>query len=87
METARPLLPEGVELCNSAMDALRGAQAAVLVTEWEEFIRLPWEEVAKLMTEPHLIFDGRNALDGHELMRLGFHYRGVGRRGSSWYGA
>ncbi len=79
METARPLLPEGVRLCNSAMDAIRDAQAAVLVTEWQEFVDLPWEEVAKLMTEPRFVFDGRNALDGHKLVNLGFKYRGVGR--------
>ena len=79
METARPLLPKEVILCDSAMDALRGAQAAILVTEWQEFVDLPWEEVAKLMTKTRLIFDGRNALDGRALMKLGFKYRGVGR--------
>ncbi|HUV12941.1 MAG TPA: UDP binding domain-containing protein, partial [Acidobacteriota bacterium] len=84
METARPLLPEGIELCNSALDALRGAQAAVLVTEWQEFIGLPWEEAAKLMAEPRFVFDGRNALDGRALMSLGFTYRGVGRSGPKW---
>jgi UDPglucose 6-dehydrogenase len=84
METARPILPEGIELRNSALDALRGAQAAVLVTEWEEFIRLPWEEVVNLMDEPRFIFDGRNALDDRLLMRLGFTYRGVGRSGPGW---
>jgi len=84
METARPLLPKEVVLSNSAMDALRGAQAAILVTEWQEFVELSWEEVANQMAEPRLIFDGRNALDGHELMELGFKYRGVGRSGPGW---
>jgi UDPglucose 6-dehydrogenase len=84
METARPLLPKEVVLCDSAMDALQDTQAVVLATEWAEFLDLPWEEVAKFMAEPRLIFDGRNALDGHALMKLGFKYRGVGRSGRRW---
>ena len=87
METARPLLPKEVALCDSAMDAVQGTQAAVLVTEWREFVDLPWEEVAKVMTEPRFVFDGRNALDGRLLMRLGFKYRGVGRSGPGWNSA
>ena len=84
METARPLLPEEVVLYDSALAAIKGTQAVILVTEWQEIIDLPWEEVAKLMSEPHLIFDGRNALDGRGLMKLGFKYRGVGRSGPRW---
>jgi len=84
METARLLLPKEVVLCDSAMDALRGAQAVVLVTEWAEFVDLPWEKIAGLMTEPQFIFNGRNALDGRMLMELGFKYRGVGRGGPKW---
>jgi len=84
METARPLLPKEVVLCNSALDALEGAQAVILVTEWQEFVDLPWEEVVNQMAKPRLVFDGRNALDGHELMKLGFKYQGVGRRGPEW---
>jgi len=81
METARPLLPKEVVLCDSALASLKGTQAAILVTEWQEFIGLPWEKIAELMTEPRFVFDGRNALDGHALMKLGFKYRGVGRSG------
>jgi len=84
METARPLLPKEVILCDSALAALKGAQAVILVPEWQGFVDLPWEEVAKLMAEPRLIFDGRNALDGRALMTLGFKYRGVGRSGPKW---
>jgi len=84
METARPLLPKEVLLCDSALAALEGTQAAILVTEWQEFIDLPWEEIAALMAEPRLVFDGRNALDGQALMKLGFKYRGVGRSGPKW---
>ncbi|RJX19123.1 MAG: UDP-glucose/GDP-mannose dehydrogenase family protein [Desulforudis sp.] len=84
MENARSLLPEKVVLCESALEALRGTQAVVLVTEWPEFCELPWEQVSRVLVPPRLIFDGRNALDGRELMRLGFYYRGVGRSGPRW---
>ncbi len=84
MEAARPLLPKEVLLCDSAMDTFQGTQAVILVTEWQEFIGLPWEKVAGLVAEPRFIFDGRNALDGRMLMKLGFRYRGVGRSGPKW---
>jgi UDPglucose 6-dehydrogenase len=84
MKTARPLLPKEVVLCDSALAALKGTQAAILVTEWQEFIDLSWGEIAQTMAKPRFIFDGRNALDGRFLMRLGFKYRGVGRSGPQW---
>jgi len=84
METARPLLPKEIVLWDSAIAVLKGAQAAILVTEWQEFVDLPWEEIAKVMPEPRFVFDGRNALDGHALIRLGFKYQGVGRSGPRW---
>jgi len=86
METARPFLPKEVTLCHSALAALKGVQAMVLVTEWQEFIDLPWGKIAELMAKPRFVFDGRNALDGRALIRLGFKYRGVGRSGPRWTG-
>ncbi|MBC7109252.1 MAG: UDP-glucose/GDP-mannose dehydrogenase family protein [Methanomassiliicoccales archaeon] len=84
MESARRLIPEGIELCSSALEALKGAQALILATEWQELLDLPWKKVRDLMIEPRFVFDGRNALDGHALMKLGFNYRGVGRSGPCW---
>ena len=82
--SVHPLLPKEIDLHSSALDALQGAQAIVLVTEWSEFCELPWEQVARVMISPRLIFDGRNALDGHKLIELGFRYQGVGRSGAQW---
>ncbi|QIA28189.1 UDP-glucose/GDP-mannose dehydrogenase family protein [Thermaerobacter sp. PB12/4term] len=79
VERARPLLPAAVHLTPSALEALEGAQAVVLATEWDEFVRLDWEEAARRMAEPRLVFDGRNALDPERMAALGFRYRGVGR--------
>lgn len=80
MENARPLLPREVVFATSALSALQGTQAAILATEWAQFVELSWEQAAKVMLPPRLIFDGRNALDGRALLELGFLYQGVGRR-------
>jgi len=74
---ARRLMP-GVDFADSALDALAGADAAVLVTEWPEFAALDWEAAARLM-RGRLVIDGRNFLDPAELARAGFGYEGIGR--------
>ncbi len=76
-EAARDLL-DGVKLRNSALEALDGADAAVLVTEWPEFAELDWGEVASRMARP-LLVDGRNFLDPRTLRAAGFEYEGIGR--------
>jgi len=76
-EAARGLL-DGVELRGSALEALEGADAAVLVTEWAEFAELDWAEAARRMARP-LLVDGRNFLDGEKLASAGFEYEGIGR--------
>jgi len=76
-DAARGLL-DGVELCGSALEALEGADAAVLVTEWPEFAELDWSEVASKMARP-LLVDGRNFLDPQALISAGFEYEGIGR--------
>jgi UDPglucose 6-dehydrogenase len=76
-EAARDLL-EGVELRESALEALDGADAAVLVTEWAQFAELDWAEAASRMARP-LLIDGRNFLDSEKLISVGFEYEGIGR--------
>ncbi|MDQ3862730.1 MAG: UDP-glucose 6-dehydrogenase, partial [Actinomycetota bacterium] len=60
-------------------EALRGAHAAVVVTEWEEVRALDPKKAASLMREPKLIVDGRNALDAAASRDAGLLYRGFGR--------
>jgi UDPglucose 6-dehydrogenase len=74
---AAPLMP-GVEMADTALDALGGADAAVLVTEWPEFAKLDWGEAAKRMNTP-LVVDGRNFLDGEALRDAGITYESIGR--------
>jgi UDPglucose 6-dehydrogenase len=78
---AQELLP-GVEMVGSAMDALQGADAAVLVTEWPEFAELDWAEVAKRMANP-LLVDGRNFLDPKIVRDAGITYEAIGRPGAT----
>ena len=74
---AGQMLPS-VELMASATEALEGADAAILVTEWPEFAQLDWEELVGRMSNP-LIVDGRNFLDSARLRAAGFTYEGIGR--------
>ena len=69
---------KGVELADSAADALRGADAAVIVTEWPELRDLPWPELRGSMRTP-VVIDGRNHLDGDAMRAAGFAYEGMGR--------
>src|SRR5438067_5228674 len=71
-------LPKGVEIVSTVADAVRGADAAVIVTEWEELKGLASEDVRASMANP-LIVDGRNLLDPEETRRAGFAYEGIGR--------
>ncbi len=67
-----------VEFCADAYAAVRGADAAVLVTEWNEFKNLDLESVKTSMRRP-IFIDGRNLYDPEQLSRVGFEYVGVAR--------
>jgi UDPglucose 6-dehydrogenase len=75
---ARPEL-QGVELCATPLEAVTGADAAVVVTEWPQLLEFASEEARKAMRHP-LIVDGRNHLDPDTVRGLGFAYEGTGRR-------
>jgi UDPglucose 6-dehydrogenase len=76
-EAARGLMP-GVTMCDSALHAVQGADAAVIVTEWPEFTELDLDELHERMSNP-VIVDGRNVLDAAQLRAAGFVYEGIGR--------
>ena len=78
-EAAAALLPD-VEICTSAMDALEGVDAAVLVTEWQELVDLDWSDAAARMSNP-LVVDGRNCLDPSTLSQAGITLEAIGRDG------
>jgi UDPglucose 6-dehydrogenase len=69
---------KGIELSDTVLDAVRGADAAVIVTEWPELRELASAEVRDAMARP-LIIDGRNVLDPDATRGAGFQYEGIGR--------
>jgi UDPglucose 6-dehydrogenase len=78
-ENARRLLPQGVTYCASPYEAAEKADAAALVTEWNEFKFLNLERLRSLMRRP-VIFDGRNLYEPERMRRLGFEYHSIGRK-------
>jgi UDPglucose 6-dehydrogenase len=69
----------GARICESALDAIDGADAVVLVTEWPEFGELDWTGEVKARMRVPLVVDGRNFLDRDALRQAGFTYEGIGR--------
>jgi UDPglucose 6-dehydrogenase len=71
------LIPQAA-FSTTVQDAVRGADAAVIVTEWDELRDLARPEIRELMARP-LIIDGRNLLDPVQVRAAGFAYEGIGR--------
>jgi UDPglucose 6-dehydrogenase len=80
VEEARKLM-DGVEFCETILEAATGADAAVIVTEWPQLREVPTAEVRAAMRNP-LIVDGRNLLDPDAARAAGFVYEGIGRAAS-----
>jgi UDPglucose 6-dehydrogenase len=79
MEKARELKAVAdAKFVKSALDAVDGAEALVIATEWPEFANIDFAEVKKRMTTP-IVFDGRNLLNPETMGELGFHYHSMGR--------
>ena len=78
MENAEHLLNPKVIRADSMRESLDGADAAVIVTEWDEFRELATPEIHEVMAQP-LIVDGRNLLDPEATRAAGFAYESVGR--------
>ncbi|MFI5183102.1 MAG: UDP-glucose dehydrogenase family protein [Vicinamibacteria bacterium] len=68
-----------VTFCHRSYEAVEGADALVIVTEWGEFREPDFERLKSLMRRP-AIFDGRNIYKPDHLRAIGFHYEGIGRR-------
>jgi UDPglucose 6-dehydrogenase len=77
MELAAPLMP-GVTMATNTYEAVKGADAVVLVTEWDAFRALDLDRVKQLAAQPILV-DLRNIYDPVEVREKGFHYSSVGR--------
>jgi UDPglucose 6-dehydrogenase len=74
---ARKLM-SGVEFADTALDALDGADACIIVTEWPEFGELDWQSAARRMAGK-VVIDGRNCIDRGTVRAAGLTYEGIGR--------
>jgi len=63
---------ENVLVSETAIKAVEGVDAVLVLTEWEEFKNLEWDTIFKLMRKPAWVFDSRNCLDKEALIRIGF---------------
>lgn len=77
MQKAKTILPD-VTYCSDPYDAAQGAEAIVIVTEWDEFRNLDWARLRTVVERP-LIVDGRNMFEPAEVTARGFQYISVGR--------
>ncbi len=75
--TKTKALFSSIQYCADPYELANGAEALLIVTEWDCFKDLDWARIGNLMQRP-LILDGRNLLDRGEMTRLGFEYHGMG---------
>lgn len=76
---ARKIFKRRITLMDDGYEALQGADALAVVTEWNEFRTPDFRKIKKLMKKP-VIFDGRNIYNQEELRKSGFTYYGIGRK-------
>ncbi len=77
MENVRKIYGDRVTYCEKQYDALDGAEALVIVTEWNEFRNPNFDLIRQKLKQP-VIFDGRNLYDPARMRELGFEYSGIG---------
>ena len=78
MENVRKIFGDELVYCERRDDALVGADALAIVTEWKQFVHPDFEEMKQLMRQP-VIFDGRNLYDPRRMREAGFTYYSIGR--------
>jgi UDPglucose 6-dehydrogenase len=77
MDNARHEL-KGVKFCADPYAAAKGADCLLVLTEWDEFLKVDLAKAGKLMAQA-VVFDGRNFFDPEAFMKNGFEYHGIGR--------
>jgi UDPglucose 6-dehydrogenase len=78
MKQARNIFNGTITYCQRSYEALEGADALLVCTEWNEFRTPEFQRIKKLLKNP-VIFDGRNIFDPAEMIRMGFTYHSIGR--------
>jgi UDPglucose 6-dehydrogenase len=75
---ARRMFDGRIALCEKSYDALAGADALAIVTEWNEFREPDFTKMRSLLRSP-VVFDGRNIYSPEQMRELGFTYFSIGR--------
>ena len=78
MDNVGRIYGDRIQLCKNQYDALKGADALAIVTEWSVF-RTPDFEQMKVLMDQAVIFDGRNLYSLEAVSEMGFHYESIGR--------
>lgn len=78
MEKSKSIL-KGISYCSSPYDAAKGADALLIITEWDEFKEMDFKKIKSLMKHP-LIIDGRNIYNPDDMKKEGFAYISMGRK-------
>ena len=76
---SEPKREEKIEVCSDAYEAVEGAHALAILTEWDEFRDLNYRKIYDRMMKPAFIFDGRNIANRKELIDIGFKVYAIGR--------
>jgi len=79
MLNVKQIIGDKISYCESRYDALQGADALVIATEWSEFRTPDFDKIISLLKNK-VIFDGRNLFDLQQMEQLGFHYESIGRK-------
>jgi UDPglucose 6-dehydrogenase len=79
MENSKTILGNRVQFADNQYEALTGADALLIATEWNEFRTPDFEKIGSLLNQK-TIFDGRNLFDLESMEKTGFHYVSIGRR-------
>lgn len=69
-----------ISYCEDPYDAVKGAHAIALLTEWDSFRKLDYRRIYDLMEKPAFLFDGRNLLDHRKLYEIGFNVYPIGQK-------
>jgi UDPglucose 6-dehydrogenase len=78
VDEAKKIFGDTIEYTSSNYEALQGAAALIIATEWNEFRRPDFDKVKNLLKEP-IIFDGRNLFEPNRMLRRGFSYFNIGK--------
>ncbi len=79
MANVKEIYNDKISFCESQYDALQGADALIIATEWSEFRTPDFDRMTELMPSK-VIFDGRNLFDLAKMQENGFHYTSIGRK-------